>query len=113
MESLGYVILYLIRGSLPWQGLKAISGKQKNELILEKKRETSIDELCDGLPGEFANYFEHVRSLRFADKPNYAYFRKTFRNLFICEGYEYDNVFDWTILKFLMALDVSRSAPTG
>src|SRR6266480_8022367 len=113
MESLGYVILYFIRGSLPWQGLKATSEKQKDKLVLEKKKTTSIEELCDGIPKEFAEYFNHVRSLRFKDKPNYAYLRKIFRNFFIREGFEYDNVFDWSILKFWMSLDDSNSASTG
>ncbi|TKA64435.1 hypothetical protein B0A49_10133 [Cryomyces minteri] len=107
MESLGYLVLYFIRGSLPWQGLKATSRKQKDELVLEKKRTTSIEELCDGLPEEFASYFQHVRALRFGDKPDYGYLRKTFQNLFLCRGFQHDNVFDWTILKFL----IDRNGP--
>lgn len=112
MESLGYLILYFIQGSLPWQGLKAKIWKQKDKLILEKKKVTGTKDLCDGLPKEFTNYFNHVRSLQFKDKPNYSYLRKIFRNLFVREGFKYDNVFDWTVLKFLAALDPSHSAPT-
>jgi hypothetical protein len=113
MESLGYVLLYFTRSSLPWQGLEAKPQEQKKKLILEKKRATTIEELCEGLPKEFSNYFDHVRSLRFKDKPKYAYLRKLFRNLFLREGYEYDQIFDWTELKFLMAILSSHSAPTG
>jgi len=101
MESLGYLLIYFIRGSLPWQGLKGPREKQKDELVLRKKRTTSIEELCNGLPEEFASYFHHVHSLRFGDKPSYGHLRKTFRNLFIREGFQHDNVFDWTVLKFL------------
>lgn len=54
LESLGYVFMYFNTGSLPWQGLKSATKRQKYERISEKKMSTSIDELCKGFPG---NYF--------------------------------------------------------
>ena len=51
LESLGHVFMYFLRGSLPWQGLKAATNKQKYEKIGEKKQTTPIKELCDGHPG--------------------------------------------------------------
>lgn len=52
LESLGYVLVYFLRGSLPWQGLKAATKNQKYEKILEFKINTSLDALCKGIPGE-------------------------------------------------------------
>jgi casein kinase 1 alpha len=46
MESLGYVLMYFNRGSLPWQGLKAATKKQKYEKISEKKMSTPVEILC-------------------------------------------------------------------
>ncbi|KAI8544628.1 hypothetical protein RHMOL_Rhmol08G0311400 [Rhododendron molle] len=100
LESLGYVLMYFLRGSLPWQGLKAGTKKQKYERISEKKVSTSIEVLCRGYPTEFASYFHYCRSLRFDDKPDYAYLKRIFRDLFIREGFQFDYVFDWTILKY-------------
>lgn len=100
LESLGYVVMYFLRGSLPWQGMKAATKKQKYEKISEKKMSTPIEMLCKGFASEFVTYFQVCRSLRFEDKPDYSYLRKLFRDLFIREGYQYDNVFDWTILKY-------------
>ncbi|XP_074569735.1 casein kinase 1-like protein 2 [Curcuma longa] len=100
LESLGYVLMYFLRGSLPWQGLKAGTKKQKYEKISEKKVATSIETLCRGYPSEFASYFHYCRSLRFEDKPDYAYLKRLFRDLFIREGFQFDYVFDWTILKY-------------
>ena len=50
MESLGYVLMYFLRGSLPWQGLKAATKRQKYERISEKKMATTIESLCSGFP---------------------------------------------------------------
>lgn len=111
LESLGYVLIYFLRGSLPWQGLKAATKKQKYEKISEKKMTTPIEVLCKGYPPEFVTYFQVVRSLRFSDKPDYSYLRKLFRDLFIREGYQYDYVFDWTILKYQQTQALTR--PTG
>jgi len=99
LETLGYVLLYFTRGSLPWQGLKAPTKKQKYEKISEKKIKTPIDVLCKGYPAEFAQYLNYCRSLHFEDKPDYAYLRKLFRDLFIREGYKYDAMYDWTVIK--------------
>ncbi|XP_017222333.1 casein kinase 1-like protein 10 isoform X1 [Daucus carota subsp. sativus] len=100
LESLGYVLMYFLRGSLPWQGLKAGTKKQKYDRISEKKIQTSIEVLCKSYPSEFMSYFHYCRSLRFDDKPDYSYLKRLFRDLFIREGYQFDYVFDWTILKY-------------
>ncbi|EXB53492.1 Casein kinase I isoform delta-like protein [Morus notabilis] len=100
LESLGYVLMYFLRGSLPWQGLKAGTKKQKYDKISEKKVSTPIEVLCKSFPSEFVSYFHYCRSLRFEDKPDYSYLKRLFRDLFIREGYQFDYVFDWTVLKY-------------
>jgi len=55
MESLGYVFMYFLRGSLPWQNLKAATKRQKYERISEKKMATPIEELCKGFPCTYAH----------------------------------------------------------
>lgn len=59
-----------------------------------------LQALCRGYPTEFASYFHYCRSLRFEDKPDYAYLKGIFRDLFIREGFQFDYEFDWTILKY-------------
>ncbi|XP_041005889.1 casein kinase 1-like protein 6 [Juglans microcarpa x Juglans regia] len=100
LESLGYVLMYFLRGSLPWQGLKAGTKKQKYDKISEKKMSTPIEVLCKSYASEFVSYFHYCRSLRFEDKPDYSYLKRLFRDLFIREGYQFDYIFDWTILKY-------------
>ncbi|KAL9256434.1 Casein kinase 1-like protein [Drosera capensis] len=113
MESLGYVLMYFLRGSLPWQGLKAGTKKQKYDKISEKKMLTPIEVLCRSYPIEFTSYFHYCRSLRFEDKPDYSYLKRLFRDLFIREVYEFDYVFDWTMLKYPHIGSASRLKPPG
>jgi serine/threonine protein kinase len=96
LESLGFVLVYLLKGSLPWQGLRATNKREKYEHISEKKICTSVDILCKGLPIEFGIYLNYCRSLRFDDKPDYFYLRRLFRELFFRYGYKYDFQWDWT-----------------
>ncbi|XP_031502101.1 casein kinase 1-like protein 10 isoform X4 [Nymphaea colorata] len=113
LESLGYVLMYFLRGSLPWQGLKAGTKKQKYDKISEKKMLTPVEVLCKSYPSEFISYFHYCRSLRFEDKPDYSYLKRLFRDLFIREGFQFDYVFDWTILKYPQIGSSSRGRPSA
>ncbi|XP_036353352.2 casein kinase I-like [Ochotona princeps] len=99
MESLGYVLMYFNRTSLPWQGLRAVTMKQKYDRIREKKMSTPVEVLCHGFPEEFAMYLNYCRGLRFEETPDYAYLRQLFRSLFRNLNHQYDYLFDWTMLK--------------
>ncbi|XP_048191356.1 casein kinase I-like [Perognathus longimembris pacificus] len=99
MESLGYVLMYFNRTSLPWQGLKATTKKQKYEKISEKKMSTPVEVLCKGFPVEFAMYLNYCRGLRFEEAPDYMYLRQLFRILFRTLNLQYDYSFDWTTIK--------------
>jgi hypothetical protein len=76
-------LLYFLRGSLPWQKLKAETKAQKYKPMMEMKSTIGVDELCDQVPREFTVYMDHVRALEFEDKPDYTFLRRVFRELFI------------------------------
>lgn len=97
IEAIGYVLIYLLKGSLPWMGLRAENRKQKYEAISEKKIATPVDVLCQGLPQEFAMFITEARRLDFPDRPDYAFYRQMFRDLFVREGYVYDYKYDWVL----------------
>ena len=113
MESLGFVLMYFLRGSLPWQGLKAATKKQKYQRILERKQATHPEQLCRGYPNEFRDYFAHCSSLGFEDRPDYRYLRRIFKNLFERQGFEDDAVFDWDIRKKQDQAIPARIGPPG
>ena len=128
LESLGYVLLYFLRGSLPWQvrtcrhtraprrrrqprrarrstrrralqNLRAPNRKQKYEKICFAKLSLTVEQLCSGLPAEFATYLVYVRGLAFDEAPDYCYLRRLFRDLFVAQGLAWDYMYDWRMLK--------------
>jgi len=99
LQSLGFVLVYLLRGKLPWQGLGGRTKREREEIIEAKKFGTTIEDLCAGIPAEFAVYLNYTQSLEFAQDPDYAYLRQLFRDLFISKGFRYDHVYDWTLKK--------------
>jgi hypothetical protein len=99
LEAIGFVLMYFLRGSLPWQGLDAKDKKEKYEKIKNKKVQTTIESLCKGFPEEFAKYLNYCRELKFDEKPDYSYLRRLFTQVFAKNGYELDFQYDWLIRK--------------
>jgi serine/threonine protein kinase len=95
LESIGYCLIYFIKGELPWQGLKAKVLKERYSRIMETKIQTSIVNLCKNCPKELEVFMHYVRDLRFDEKPDYNYLRKLFRNISENLKIEYDGIFDW------------------
>uniref|UniRef100_A0A3Q2D946 non-specific serine/threonine protein kinase n=2 Tax=Cyprinodon variegatus TaxID=28743 RepID=A0A3Q2D946_CYPVA len=96
LEALGHMFMYFLRGSLPWQGLKADTLKERYQKIGDTKRDTPIEVLCENFPEEMATYLRYVRRLDFFEKPDYDYLRKLFTDLFDRNGYIFDYQYDWT-----------------
>lgn len=82
VESLAYVMIYFLKGRLPWQqvgkpiNVTTITAKQRKERVLEMKMSIPLEELCNGLPIEIVKFLDHCRKLRFEEKPNYSNLRR-------------------------------------
>lgn len=96
LEALGNMLMYFLRGSLPWQGLKADTLKERYQKIGDTKRNTPIEILCEGHPEELATYLRYVRRLDFFETPDYEYLRNLFNDLYEKRGFVNDEEFDWT-----------------
>lgn len=96
LESIGYILIYLAKGSLPWQNLPAKNKEEKYEKILDIKRKTTIEELCHNLPKKFNDYFNYVKNLAFKATPNYDYIKELFIEMLKEKGWEFNFIYDWT-----------------
>ncbi|XP_063900464.1 casein kinase I-like isoform X2 [Zophobas morio] len=95
LEALGHMFLYFLRGSLPWQGLKADNLKERYQKIGETKRNTSVEELC---AVEIETYLRYSRELDFFATPDYEYCRNLFKTICDHNNWTFDDKFDWSDL---------------
>uniref|UniRef100_A0A915MBB7 non-specific serine/threonine protein kinase n=1 Tax=Meloidogyne javanica TaxID=6303 RepID=A0A915MBB7_MELJA len=112
LEALGHMFMYFLRGSLPWQGLKADTLKERYQKIGDTKRATPIEVLCEGFPEEFAQYLRYSRRLDFFETPDYEYCYGLFKAVLerMCHSYDYE--FDW-VHKLNQAATPSGSLHAG
>ena len=96
LESLGYNMIYLLKGKLPWQGCQSSPDSTKMEQILKKKASISLRDLCAGTP--FFQWMKYVFQLQYESRPDYGYLRRILREIFFKNGYAADYRFDWVIL---------------
>lgn len=95
LESLGYLMVYFLKGKLPWQGIPAETKEDKYQKIGNMKASYRLEQLCEGVPTEIYNFLAHVRSLKFKEKPNYHLLRSLLINAFNRMDYDYDCHYDW------------------
>jgi serine/threonine protein kinase len=94
LESIGYMLVYMYKGKLPWQGIRHKEKKEKYRLIGQKKSSITDEDLCSGMPKEFVVFLKYVRNLDFDEKPHYSALKKMFVNLYKSRNYKNDNM-EW------------------
>ena len=97
LESMAYVLLYFLRGSLPWQGIKVRAKEIRYKKILAKKKEITSDELCETFPEEFKYLVDYTRNLGYTENPDYDKLRNNFLELVkekLCRTFDF--IYDWT-----------------
>ena len=100
LESIGYVLIYLLEGALPWQGIEAKTKEEKYAKILYKKEITPPEELCKGYPDELVNYLKYTKNLEYEEDPKYDYLIELFQKIIKIDLNEMiDYRYDWIISK--------------
>ena len=104
LESLAYMMIYFIKGELPWQNLKAKSRKEKYTKIYQKKKHTVNTELCNFLPDEIKTFLSYILNLNQKQNPDYNKLMNLINNLMKKYGYSNDSQFEWYSSSFLQQL---------
>lgn len=78
--SVGYMMIYFLKGKLPWQGLQKRKDLFSVDIICEKKINTSLDVLCQGVDKCFYTYLRYTCNLAYDETPDYSYMISLFRN---------------------------------
>ena len=95
LESIAYILLYLLKGSLPWQGLKINNKEDRYKKICEIKKNISSVQLCDGFPKELETFVSYIKNLEFTEVPDYDYLRELLKIILEKNKMNVDFYFDW------------------
>lgn len=97
LEAIGYMLMYFLRGRLPWQGFHGNTKEEKYAHILESKKTTQVETLCEGFPEAFVTYLRYCRELAFEAQPDYQYLRRIFSDLLEKDPEGKEHLFDWLV----------------
>ena len=78
--SVGYMLMFLLKGSLPWQKLNNISKEDKIKQIYKIKNYYKHNNLCNDYPVFLIDYMNYVYNLKYDDIPNYNHIIELFEN---------------------------------
>jgi serine/threonine protein kinase len=98
LESIGFVLLYLLQGQLPWQGINIQDSNEKTKKIGEMKKEMSAEELTADIDCKFFfEFLQYAKKLGFDQTPDYEWLREQTRKAMFQNGINRDWHFDWMI----------------
>ncbi|XP_017478196.1 PREDICTED: casein kinase I-like [Rhagoletis zephyria] len=109
LESLGYTLLYFLKGSLPWQSLGKRyynSDAKRREICRLKNNPGTLKQLLQGAPPLFSTYLNYVRNLAFRQEPDYAYLCSLFWEHFEQRQFSYEDLWDWDHLAMMENTDL-------
>ncbi|CAD8119920.1 unnamed protein product [Paramecium sonneborni] len=78
LESVGYLLIYLYLGTLPWNNIVA-EDKSVKYYKIQRMKEAFKPETYINLPSELSKYLEYVRRLKFDQQPDYDFMFRLFK----------------------------------
>ncbi|XP_055330960.1 casein kinase I-like [Paramacrobiotus metropolitanus] len=113
VESVGYLLVYFVLGRLPWQGMPAASTDTKIAMIANKKMNTSLKELCNGIAPQMREYLQAARQLEFNQFPDYGYFRGLLKTILKTSVNDNERFFDWQKPGIKLTVSPKHTYPTA
>ena len=95
IESLGYLLVALLYGRLPWQHISSKRVKNAAQRVCQIKMSGSLHRLCPNLPPQVDAWVSYARGLAFEAEPDYPYLRRLLESAAEAQKLRMDNVFDW------------------
>lgn len=97
LEAIGYVLVYLLCGTLPWKRTSKEQPFICEREIYKLKSSTELWDLFRDIPGEFILFIQYCRNLQYSEAPNYTYLGQLLTNLFNMKKFTVDRPFCWIV----------------
>lgn len=97
LESVSYLLAYLLRGTLPWQGLKTPKGDTRYARICEVKAASTPESLAWGYPRQFGQLIHYARNLSFEETPDYTFCMNLLLSALLEAGVPFDYRYAWNV----------------
>ena len=97
LESVAYMIIFFMKGFLPWQNVESKDEDNKYYKIYMMKKNIHERKLCEGLPDEIYSFLKYTKNLGFEEEPDYNYLRTLFKKLLFKHNIIYNDslTFSW------------------
>ena len=96
LESIAYMIIFFMRGKLPWQGVTGTKKMERYLKIYKMKKNVTPEDLCKSLPPQMAEFTKYVKQLEFEQEPDYNYLRSLFNSILKQRKKDFDTLtFSW------------------
>lgn len=99
LQCVCYLLIYFLKGELPWQKIPLENKFEKDHMMMSCKLKMTARELCEGLPSEIENIFQYIKSLNFYQEPDYHYILSELSFVLEHECGPFHFTYDWESLE--------------
>lgn len=95
LESVAYILMYFIAGSLPWDGWETTKDDQFYTQVKVKKAALIRQKFLTTMPEPIQQFLIYCRNMSFEQNPDYDYWLKLFEEQSRVYNFTWDYKYDW------------------